>query len=108
MRNWRAIHALCVSPHQKKSTKEFLVQALVSLHGLRQEFLAIVWSIATTVFDGLLEVLALLRYNYQRQLVLAKGANFLALRRDVKFLHSSVTQSLPVENSREEPAHVLS
>lgn len=64
--------------------------------------LAVCWPRLAVVVDSLSEVLTLLRYDYQRLLVLVESANLLALRRDVKLLKGTVAHSLSVEKSREE------
>lgn len=50
---------------------------LESLHLSGEKLLAIGWPVATAVFDSLLEVLALLRHNYQGSLVLTERTNLL-------------------------------
>ena len=75
-----------------------------SLHLGVQKILAVRLAVVATFFDGLGEVLALLRNDYQGLFVFAKGADLLALRRDVVLFEGAVTQTLPVENPREEAA----
>jgi hypothetical protein len=50
-----------------------------------------------------LEVHAVLRYNYQRLLVVTKGADFLALRWNAKLPNCTVSQCVPIENTFKEP-----
>jgi len=59
-------------------------------------------TVAPTIFHRLLEVEALLRYDYQGGLVLTERANLLRLRGNVILFESTVSQSLTIENSAEE------
>lgn len=59
-------------------------------------------TVAPTIFNCLLEVEALLSYDYQGGLVLAERANLLRLRGNVILFESTVSQSLTIENSAEE------
>lgn len=61
-------------------------------------------SIRTSIINCLLEVLALLSYNYQGLLVFTERTNLLALRRNVILLERAVPETLSVENSGKESA----
>lgn len=73
-----------------------------SLHCGLEQLLAVSWPSHPIVVDSLSEVLTLLCYDDECLLVLIEGANLFALRRDVKFLESTVAHTLPVEKSLEE------
>ena len=60
-----------------------------SLHGLQKRD-AIDVVASSAVLNGLLEVHAVLRHNYQRLLVVTKCADLFALRRDVKLFDRAV------------------
>jgi len=75
-----------------------------SLHLGSEELLAVGGAGSPTIFNRLLEVLALLRYDYQGGLIFAERANLLRLARDVILFESTVSQSLAIEYSAEEPS----
>ena len=62
-----------------------------SLHGGAKELLTVGVAVDAAILDSLLEVLALLRYNYQGLLVLTERADLLALRRHVILFEGAVT-----------------
>lgn len=62
---------------------------------------SVVGAVATAFFHGFLEILSLLRYDYQGLFILAEGANLLALRRDVILLERAISKTLAVEYSGE-------
>lgn len=77
-------------------------EKVISLHLCCEELLTICGSIAPTILHSLLEVLPLLRHNYQSRLVLAERTNLLRLARNVILFEGTVAQPLPIENSRKE------
>ena len=79
------------------------LSTIYSLHLGGKKLLTVGRPVATAVLDCLLEVLSLLRHDYQSRLVLAERANLLRLARDVILFESTIAKTLAVENSRKEP-----
>ena len=75
---------------------------MISLHLGCEELLTVGGPIAATLLYSLLEVLPLLRHNYQSRLVLTERANLLRLAWNVILFKGTIAQTLPIENSREE------